>query len=199
MENKKYNVTNRSSSDVIYTIPELNVRREFAPGETKKIGYEEIEKLSYRDGGNYMIANFLMIKDIEVLEQLDIEPEREYFMSKDEIKKIMLQGSMDEFLDCLDFAPVGVIDIIKDLAVSMPLNDMAKRQAIAEKTGFNVTKAIENSKVDIEEKKEAPQRRVAEEVPAARGRRASTSILDEAMDTTLEKVAPTLHGISSKN
>ena len=199
MENKKYNVTNRSSSDVIYTIPELNVRREFAPGETKKIGYEEIEKLSYRDGGNYMIANFLMIKDIEVLEQLDIEPEREYFMSKDEIKKIMLQGSMDEFLDCLDFAPVGVIDIIKDLAVSMPLNDMAKRQAIAEKTGFNVTKAIENSKVDIEEKKEAPQRRVAEEAPATRGRRASTSILDEAMDTTLEKVAPTLHGISSKN
>jgi hypothetical protein len=57
--NKTYNVKNRSSSRVIYRIPELNIRREFMPGETKKISYEELEKLSYRPGGENLIANYL--------------------------------------------------------------------------------------------------------------------------------------------
>ena len=81
----------------------------------------------------------------------------------------------DDFLDCLDFAPVGVIDLIKQLAVSLPLNDMEKREAIKNKFGFDVTKAIENSKIDeeenistamssgrrvkVEEEKKAPARR----------------------------------------
>jgi len=39
----------------------------------------------------------------------------------------MKTGSLDEFLDCLDFAPEGVTDLIKTLAVELPLNDVAKR------------------------------------------------------------------------
>lgn len=35
--NTIYNVLNRSSSMVGYTIPELNIRREFQPGETKRL------------------------------------------------------------------------------------------------------------------------------------------------------------------
>jgi hypothetical protein len=54
----------------------------------------------------------------------------------------MQNGSLDEFLDCLDFAPEGVIDLIKTLAVELPLNDVAKREAILNKTGFNVDNAI---------------------------------------------------------
>lgn len=63
---------------------------------------------------------------------------------------------MDQFLDCLDFSPAVTRDIIKDMAVELPLNDMAKREAIQEKLGFNVTKAIEikNTKYDGEEEKE---------------------------------------------
>ena len=40
-----YNVKNRSSSIVVYKIPEANLRREFAPGETKKLPFGELEKL----------------------------------------------------------------------------------------------------------------------------------------------------------
>ena len=39
-----YNVKNRSAGAVLYTIPEDNVRRRFAPGETKRISYEELLK-----------------------------------------------------------------------------------------------------------------------------------------------------------
>lgn len=197
---KQYNVTNRSNSQVIYTIPELNLRREFMPRETKRVSYDELEKLSYRPGGMVTLSEYLQVEDIEALDKLNMKPEREYHLNHDQVATLLMKSGMDEFLDCLDFAPEGVIEIIKDAAVKLPLNDMAKREAILEKTGFNVTKAIENSKVDIEEKKEAPQRRVSEEAPApTRGRRAQTSVLDEAMDTTLEKVAPTLHSIGSKN
>ncbi len=45
--NTMYNVKNRSSSTVVYRIPEDNIRREFAPGETKRISFGELEKLTY--------------------------------------------------------------------------------------------------------------------------------------------------------
>ena len=42
--------------------------------------------------------------------------------------------------------------MIKDMAVTLPLNDIAKRDAIKNKIGFDVTKAIEikNTKYDGE-------------------------------------------------
>ena len=73
---------------------------------------------------------------------MNIEPE--YNMSVEDVKKLMLEGSLDAFLDCLDFAPAGVIQIIKDLAVKLPLNDVAKRKAIKDKTNFDVDRAIAN-------------------------------------------------------
>lgn len=38
-----YNVKNRSASIVIYKIPEANIRREWQPGEVKRISYGELE------------------------------------------------------------------------------------------------------------------------------------------------------------
>jgi len=62
----------------------------------------------------------------------------------------MTQGTLEQFLDCLDFAPESILENIKDIAVKLPLNDMAKREAIKNKLGFDVTKAIEikNTKYD---------------------------------------------------
>ena len=37
------NVKNRSGSHVVYNVPEIGVRRSFAPGEVKKISYEELK------------------------------------------------------------------------------------------------------------------------------------------------------------
>jgi len=43
----------------------------------------------------------------------------------------------------LDFAPDGVKEIIKTMAVEIELNDVAKRDAILEKLNFNVNNAID--------------------------------------------------------
>jgi len=71
-------------------------------------------------------------------------PEQEYFYTKEDIEQLMKEGSLEEFLDCLDFAPEGVLEAIKTLSVELPLNDVAKRKAILEKMNFNVDNAVRN-------------------------------------------------------
>ena len=81
-------------------------------------------------------------------------------MSEQDIRDLIVNGSLDAFLDCLDFAPVGVLDLIKTLAIKIPCNDIAKRNAIKEKLGFDVTKALEHIAAEKEEdEKPTGQRR----------------------------------------
>lgn len=143
-------VTNRSSSQVGYAIADLNIKRLYQPGETKNVSKEELEKLAFEPGGLYILSNFLQVS-VEDAKTLDIHPEREYYLTPEGVKELIRTGSMDEFLDCLDFAPKGVIDMIRDYAVSLPMTDMSKAEAFFEKTGFNVLKAIENQKAVIAE------------------------------------------------
>lgn len=151
-------VKNRSTGPAIYSIPELgdkrNIRREFAPGETKDISTEEIEALTFVPGGTNLLTNYLQILDENVIESVLHSAEPEYKMSEEDIKKLMREGSLDAFLDCLDFAPIGVIELIKEYAVSLPLNDSEKREALFKKTGFDTTAAL-NLKRKAEEEEEA--------------------------------------------
>lgn len=146
---QRIKVLNRDDCAVIYSIPEMNgLRRVFQPGETKQITYEELEKLSYIPGGRSLLEGSLLIQDSEEAISLligHVEPEYKY--SKNDIINLLKSGSLDELLDCLDFAPSGVKELIKDLAVELPLNDVAKREAILEKLGFDVTKALEIQKM----------------------------------------------------
>ncbi len=169
-KNKMVKVINKFNGIVGYEVPELGVNRTFYPRESKNISYDELEKLSYLPGGSSILRNYLEITDEEVIMELfNIKPEPEYHYSEDDVKKLLITGSLDQFLDCLDFAPPVIIDMIKDMAVTLPLNDMAKREAIKDKIGFDVTKAIEikNTKYDgevennVEEKASTSGRRTA--------------------------------------
>ncbi len=175
-----YNVKNRSSSVVVYRIPENNIRREFAPGETKKIAFGELEKLTYQAGGRELLENFLQIVDEAVTSDLNVHREVEYDMSEAQIKDLLLSGSLDAFLDALDFAPIGVIDLIKTLSVQLPLTDLNKRRALKEKTGFDVDRAI----VHIEEERAAEQSNKIDTSEAAPTRRVKTETAPAGRRTT---------------
>lgn len=174
-------VINKYSGVVGYSIPDLMLHRNFYPNETKEITYDELEKLSYQPGGEVILKEYLEIADPEVANMiLNKNPEPEYYYSEEDVKRLMTTGSLDEFLDCLDFAPNVILDMVKTLAVDLPLNDVAKRQAIKQKLNFDVTKAIEikNTKFDggDEDTTAAAQptaRRVAttKAAPTATGRR----------------------------
>lgn len=150
-------VLNRDNGQTIYSIPEMNgLRRVYGAGEVKQVTFEELQKLTYIPGGMSLLKNNLVILNNKAaVKELLGEVEPEYLYTEDDVRKLMLTGSLDEFLDCLDFAPTGVIDLIKNLAVSMPLNDVRKREAILEKTGFNVDNAIRIQK-QAEEPDEEP-------------------------------------------
>lgn len=188
-EETKFNVKNRSSSMVFYKIPETNIRREFQPGEVKAIPFGELEKLTYQPGGRELLEEFLQILEEDATNTLAVHREVEYDMSEAQIRDLLLTGSLDAFLDALDFAPIGVVDLIKSLAVSLPLTDLNKRKALKEKTGFDVDKAL----VHIEEEKAeekapaapATERRVketkkAEEVAPARRTTSNYKVVNKA-------------------
>lgn len=156
---QKIKVTNRSNGSVILKIPEMNIRREFYKKETKNIPYEQLEAIASQPGGRELIYNYLYIEDEKVIrELLNIKEEPEYWLTEDKVPTWMNTCSLNEFIDALNFAPQGIKDIIKKLAVSLPLNDVAKREAIKTQLHFDVTKAIENSKEEEEIKEEQPKR-----------------------------------------
>ena len=142
-ENKIVKVTNRDNGHVGYQIPDLNnLVRDFNANETKNITVEELKKLAYLPGGPTLIRDYLIIDDAEVVKEVLGEVEPEYYYTEEDVKKLLLTGSLDALKDCLEFAPKGTIDLVKKLAIEMPLNDIAKRKAILEMTGFNVDAAI---------------------------------------------------------
>ncbi len=162
-------VTNRSTCRVGYIVPELNVQRQFASKETKEIPYGELQALSYLPGGMPILEDYLSIASAAAIKELGLHVEPEYYYSEEDVKNLLLHGSLNEFLDCLDFAPEGVLEMIKKLAVELPVNDVDKRNAIQDKMSFDVTKAIEikNMKYDGEEEgAEAPVQGRRVQIPA---------------------------------
>ena len=173
------NVRNRNNGSTGYTLPDSNVRRTFAPQETKKIPLSELRSLQYTPGGSYMLDNLLVVENQEVLDVLNMKVEPEYFYDEKKIKELLLTGSMDEFLDFLDFATNGAIEIAKEIAVKEQIPDIRKREAISKKTGFNINNAIMvNEIMDAEDEdpkeEEKTERRVKSENVNSNQRRAAT-------------------------
>ena len=177
---KKISVRNRSNCSVGYSLPELHIRREFVPGEEKRVSFSELEALSFQPGGPRLIWDYLFIDDQEAIQALQMRVEPEYYLNVAKIKELLESGSLDLFKDCLDFAPNGVIDLVKKLAYELPLNDNAKREALKQATGFDVTKALELKRQEEQMLAEenvvkddgVKQRRVAQPIPTSEsGRR----------------------------
>ena len=141
-------VTNRFSGSIGYTVPDLGINRHYEPGETKTISYDELLKLSYYIGCKNLLKDCIIIHNKEAVAELLGEVEPEYYYTDQDVKTLLTSGSLAQLEDCLDFAEDGVIDLVKKYAVELNLNDVAKRQAILRKTGFNVTNAIAINKID---------------------------------------------------
>lgn len=167
-ENELVEVVNFSGMVTTYSVPEFNVYRSFEPWESKKVSLKELRALAYLPGGLSLLKNYLSVHGPEeFLDEIGIEPVPEYYWTKQDIVELLTNGSVDQLLDCLDFAPRGMISTLRDLAVELEINDMNKREAIQGKTGFNITKAIEFKRVaeeadaEVQEsRKDAPKRRV---------------------------------------
>lgn len=182
------NVKSISNGSVGYTLPDTGVKRTWNTGETKKIPFGELRSFSYVPGGIFALTNLLCIEDKDAIDAiLNMNMEPEYFYTEEDIRKVLFEGSIDEFADFLDFAPEGALSIAKDLAVKGKLPDVRKREMLSKKTGLNINNAImvndimdaededtteadapKKRRVEIEqkeeEKEEAPKRRTSYKV-----------------------------------
>jgi len=153
--NKKVQVRNRSNRVVIYHVDDMHVRREFAPGETKTIPVDELMALSQKAGGAYIIRNSLFIQDASTVKEMPMKVEPEYYLDDKGVIDLLKNGSVDALLDCLDFAPGGVIELVKKYAVDLPITDTRKIKAIQDKTGFKVDLALKHKEELAAEEAEA--------------------------------------------
>lgn len=155
MENKMIKVTNRSRGSVGYKIPDMNnLQRHFEYNETKLVPEEEIRKLDWTPGGHILIKDYLKVEDEELVKELLHEVQPEYNYTEEEIKEILLGNDMDLFDDCLNFGPDGVVDMMKDLAVTLEIPDVRKRDAISKKTNSNIDNMIKINQLSQEENQE---------------------------------------------
>lgn len=154
-------VKNRNNGTTVYRIPDKNIVRTFAPGETKQISLDELKELQWIPGGEYLLKNLLIVDNKVALDALNMKVEPEYFYTESDIRKLLTgMDNMDEFLDFLDFATEGAIDIAKDIAVKERIPDSRKREALSEKTGFNIDSAINMDKLfEEEENKPEPEKK----------------------------------------
>jgi len=146
-KNKEIRVKNRDSGFIGYTIPDTGTHREFSPNETKTIKFEELEKLVWARGGKALLTNYLIVEDAEAAQELlgeSVEPE--YYYDKETVDKLLTEGTLDQLKDTLEFAPRGVVDLVKEEAVKLNINSVAKREEIKKATNFDVTNAIELNK-----------------------------------------------------
>ena len=130
-------VINRSDSSVTYTVEDLRVRRTFAIGEKKEISEQEVNALFQQDGGAELIKHYLLVNDKEWVRNHMPNAPIEYFWQVEDIKKCLLEDDVDLFSETLDYAPDGVLDLIKTMAWRLPLNDLNKVEALRLKTGFD--------------------------------------------------------------
>lgn len=138
-------ITNRSPGVVAYYLSDSGKLREFYPKETKRVLYSEIEEVSAQPGGRELLYNYFYIQEAGAIEKaLNVKPEPEYYLTEAQIDGWMVSSTLDQFKDALDFAPEGVKDLIKVHAVSLPLNDISKCNAIKTQLGFDVLTAIKN-------------------------------------------------------
>jgi hypothetical protein len=142
----KVMVWNRAAGEVFYTIPDLRVRREWAKsGDSQPVSLEELSALKFAPGGTKLLEKYLLIKDQDACEFLELPTDPEYFYDENAIKVLLKEGSMDQLLDCLEFAPKGVIDLMKKIAIDTKLDSSEKRKAISEHLNINIDAMIRNN------------------------------------------------------
>ena len=153
----KVRIENRANAIVAYRVPESNLIRRFVAGEIKEVAMGELRQAVQIPGTKRLIENNLIIHSKEAVDELLPGAEPEYYYTAKDVDFLLEKGTLDQLLDALDFAPQGVVDLIKERAVKTELNDVRKRDAILDQTNFNVTKAIEinhlsETKADVDVK-----------------------------------------------
>lgn len=151
-DNMMVEVVNNSTGSVSYYSELSRMNRKWdKPNTKKKISLEELRELVSASGGYELLENFLLIKDIDVREELGLPVDKTYMLDEKEIKAV-LKKSVDVLVDTLENTSESIKEKIAQTAIDTKLSDLDKLEAIQEHTGVDVLFAIKEKK---EEEKQA--------------------------------------------
>lgn len=160
---KRVKVVNRASGSLAYKIDTLRVTRHWRkPGDYLNISIAELLELKTVKGGQSLLENYVIIEDEEALSVLfpDQELEPEYKYGIKEIEVLLYEADTEQLLDALDFAPKGVLDLIKSKSAEKLPNTTAKIEAINKKFKIDLNKVNEfYQEKEIKEESPEPTRR----------------------------------------
>ena len=140
-------VRNLTDQTVAYIISETRTRRVFRGFEIKELSAGELRQLWYMPGGAHLLQDYLAVENKDLAAEFGVSEDlfiHEYSWTIDDVKNVLLSGSIDELADALDFAPQGIIDTIISQSVILSIPDMNKQKLITKATGHDISKMIEN-------------------------------------------------------
>lgn len=124
-------VWKRANGRVVYTLDDPKVRREWLGNdEVKMISFHELYVLSNSPGGMGILEYFLLIKDQEVLQALNLPMDAEYQYTEADCKTLVLKGTKDQILDALEFGGYGIATLIKKAAIDCRIDSTTRKQLL---------------------------------------------------------------------
>lgn len=167
--NKLIEVRNMMDHKQVLIDKNTRSRYVFGAQQTKTITAGELRSMAYVPGVLTMLLDGkLRIQNRELCEEFNVPTDvPEYDLTIAEIDDILLNKEADYLLDALDWAPEGILELIKRRAIELKLPDVAKRKYISDRLECNVDEMIRNaekletaasSEAPVEQKK-APERK----------------------------------------
>jgi hypothetical protein len=146
-------VTNNSTGSVSYYSEFSRTLRKWdKPNTTKKISLEELRELVGSSGGYELLENFLLIKNMDVREDLGLPVNKEYLLDEKEIKAL-LKKSVDVLESTLENTSDSIKEKIAQSSIDTKLSDLDKLEIIKDHTGVDVLTAIQEKKEEEKEQK----------------------------------------------
>jgi len=148
---RKIPVINRTKGRLGYKIDTLRVSRHWLnTGDVLYISINELIELTTVPGGLKLLEKYLLIEDEEAITLIygrELEPEYKY--SEKEIEFLLYEGTDAQLLDCLDYAPQGVLKIIRAKATNKLPNTTVKVMAINQKLAINLSSMNINNQEEV--------------------------------------------------
>jgi hypothetical protein len=146
-------VTNNSTGSVSYYSDFSRMQRKWdKPNSSKKISLEELRELVSSSGGYELLENFLLIKDVDVREELGLPVNKEYMLDEKEIKAL-LKKSVDVLETTLENTSDSIKEKIAQSAIDTKLSDLDKLEVIKDHSGVDVLTAIQEKKEEDKQDK----------------------------------------------
>ena len=155
-------VRNMVDYNVGYKIEEDNIRRQFSPHEVKTVTAGELRKLDYTRGGHVLLTSYLAVQNKSLAQEFGVDEDsyaNEYNWDAAKVDQVLLSEPVEVLQDAMDFAPEGILQLIKDRAIALRLDSMDKRKVISDAMKIDLNGMIELAvKAESTETKSAPKK-----------------------------------------